>query len=598
MMAAFWLLLMAGAAHGYGVAIARALRLPLPTRLERAVLTIGLGAALLVVATFALGVLHLLGPRSALLLILPAVGFGAWRVATSASATRVSSSRSWMHLGLLLALVVCVAANLVGTLAPPSFIDALFYHLFIARTYARAGGIVELPYIWQSYQPLGVEMLFTLGFCLHGAVLAALIHAGLGVLAACATYLLGRRTAGAVGGLFAAAIFYCTAMTAWESTSCFVELGIAAFGTIGFYAVLRWTDDEDPRWLVAAALLMGAAGTCKLTAIQLPLIAAGLTGWVSWRKRRGFSVIVRRVAVFMGISLAFCLPWYLHSYLWTENPVYPFAAGIFGDNPDYRDVWLILSHYGPGHGFRNLLLAPWHLLSNGAAFEAGQHLSPLPFVFAPLILVRLKSALDQQLLATAAAFIFLLWLASAHIARYLITVQPLLTVLAAEAACWFAATSRYRLRLVVLTGALFVGFGTVSTLLVFRTLAPVVFGRESVEAYLTRTAPFYVAYRMAMADVPENGLILTNQGATFYLDRPHVRVRDAEFFAGPQRISQLLAQRPFTHVLVHGQPGMEALVMALGPRVKLLWHRDVEMSVSRTLGITSRLPAALFEVIR
>jgi hypothetical protein len=599
MAAVGWLLLIAGAAHGYGYAIARALKLRTVTRLEGAALTLGLGAGFLLLASFLLGLLHLMGRGSALALIIPAAAFGLWNAATlPRRSIEPGAQPRWVRLFFLSALAICFAANIVGTLAPPSFIDALVYHLFIPRTYVQMGGIVELPSIWQSYQPLGVEMLFTLGFSLQGAVLAALTHTGLGILAACATAVLGRRIAGPLGGLLAAAIFYCTAMVAWESTSCFVELGITAFSTLGFYSVLRWSDDEDPRWLVTAASFMGLAGLCKLTAVQFSVIAAGLVAWTSWRHQRRLGVIVGRIAVSLGIPLFLGLPWYLHSYFWTGNPVYPFATKIFGENPDYNNVWFILSHYGPGHGLKDLLLAPWRLFSSGALFECAQYFSPVPFVVAPLILSRLKGARDRQFLAATVGAGFLLWFSSAHVARYLIPLQPCLAVLAADAVCGAAAGCRYRSRMVVLTAALFVGFGTVSTLLSLRTLAPVVFGRETVDAYLSRTAVSYNTYRMVMADVPENSLILTNQGPTFYLDRPHVRVHDAEFLGGAERVAKLLEKGQYTHILVHGHPGMETSVMGLGPRVKLLWHRDIDQPVSRTFGGMVKMPATLFEIIR
>jgi hypothetical protein len=600
MVALGWLLLIAGATLGYGDVAVRALRLRLPTRLERATLGIGLGTGCLVVIHFVLGLMHLMGRAASLLVIVPAAAFGIWRMvgAREAAPTPAAQPR-WLRRCLWLALAACVVANVMGTLAPPSFVDALVYHLFIARTYVRVGGLVELRSIWQSYQPLGVEMLFALGFSLQGAVLAALAHTGLGLLVAGATWLIGRRAAGPAGGLWAAAIFYCTAMVCWESTSCFVELGITAFSTLGFYALLRWSDDEDPRWLIAAAFFMGVAGICKLTAIQFAVVAAGLVGWLSWRRRQGLGVILGRIAVFMGIALALGLPWYVHSYLWTGNPVYPFAPKIFGKNPDYDNVWLILNSYGPGHGPKDFLLAPWRLFSSGALFECAQYFSPLPFIVGPLIVLRLKGARDRQLLAAVVAIGFVLWFASAQVARYLIPLQPLLAVLAADAVCGVAAAgSRYRSRLVTLTGLLCVGFGTASTLLAVRPLLPVVLGRESVESYLTRTAVSYTAYRMVAADVPENGLILTNQGPTFYLDRPHVRVHDAEFLAGPDRVAKLIAGGNYTHIFVNGYPGMEASVMALGPRVKLLWHREIDQPVSRTFGGTTKVPATLFEIVR
>jgi hypothetical protein len=91
---------------------------------------------------------------------------------------------------------------------------------------------------------------------------------------------------------------------------------------------------------------------------------------------------------------------------------------------------------------------------------------------------------------------------------------------------------------------------------------------------------------------------LTNQGPTYYLDRPHVRVRDAEFLRGTDRLSSLVTSGKYTHILVHGQTYLEPLVAALGPRVRKLWSEDVAVPVSRSFGGTFTAPAALFEVVR
>jgi 4-amino-4-deoxy-L-arabinose transferase-like glycosyltransferase len=598
-----WLTAIAAAAFGYGALVARALKLELPTRLDRAVVSMALGAGALVVLMFALGLLHLFRRGLFMISVVPAAVFGAASfVRALRDAAPRADGRTLGRAGgaVLAALLASVAANFFGTLAPVSFIDALFYHLFIARTYAEAGRIVEIPAIWQSYQPMGIEMLYTLAHGVRGPIVAALIHAALGVLAAGGAALIGRRLAGRMGGLLAAAIFYCTAMTAWESTSCFIELGTAAFSTVGVYALLRFGDDDRQlRWLVAAALLLGCAGICKLTAAQMPVIAAPLVAWISWRQRRSWAVVAGRVALFGGIALAFSVPWYVHSYLWSGNPVYPFATRLFGDNSDYAQVWSILDHYGPGRTPKDLLLAPWRLLAAGDLFENGQFLSPLPVVLAPVIARRLclKGSRDRRMLAVLAVLAFLIWLSSAHIARYLVPMQPLAAVLAADALVGLAGAGRWRLRLAVATAALFIGFGTASTLAFQKKFALVVLGRVTPDAYLARNSWFYAAYRMVVASVPANGKVLTNMGPTYYLDRPHVRIRDDEFQVGADRLAQVLADGHFTHVFVHGNLGLEPVVAALGPRVRLLWRRDFEMAVSRTFGGTTGYPAALYEVV-
>jgi len=102
-----------------------------------------------------------------------------------------------------------------------------------------------------------------------------------------------------------------------------------------------------------------------------------------------------------------------------------------------------------------------------------------------------------------------------------------------------------------------------STLLTLKTFAPVVFHRESADAYLARMSSYYTLYKTVEKDVPPDALILTNQGPTYYLDRPHVRVSDALF-----RGRRIGSRRSSTEA-VHSHPGLrhegkEQTVLALG----------------------------------
>ncbi len=582
-------------AAGYGLALARLAGLDFASRLERLTVGSALGAGFLAGAVFLLGMARHLGRVAFALLLLPGTVLGAWLLARPGSPGAPPAGPPWLRRLLLGALGACLLANAVGALAPPSFVDALVYHLFGPKEYLRRGAVVELPFVWQLYQPTAVEMLYTLGLGLRGADLAALMDVWMGLLGAGGAALLGRRLGGPLAGLAAAAAFYCGAMVAWESTSCFVDLGVAAFGGLSLYAVLRAMDGGGRGWLVTAGLLGGLAASCKLNGALFVAIGSAVALYESLRRGRGLGGSLRAAAAFGAVGLATVLPWYLRAYVLTGNPLYPFATQLFGDNPDIAPVRWVAEHYGMGHSALDLLLAPWRLLTNGTRFENGQHLSPLPILLAPLIVPRAATQGENRSLLGASLLMFLFWLATGHIARYLVPVQVIGTALAADAfarAIEGGALKRWG-ALVVTLGSIAVG--TANTLAYDRQFLAVVFGVETENAYLSRTAWFYSVHQQVNRELPANARLLTDLAPTYYLDRPHVRARPEVFTRAD--LAAVLAGGGFTHVLLHADPGAERR-LATVPGVKLLWTRDAENAYSRTFGGTVRHRVTLFRVDR
>jgi hypothetical protein len=583
------------ACAGYGLGLARVLRLRFSDGLEAATLGFGLGAGVLAFAMFAVGMAGGFGTWSSVLLVCPAAALGAFWLVRSREPAGPRARPRWLRNALLALIALCVAANLFGSLAPPSFIDALWYHLYAPREYLRAGGIVELDPVWQTYQPSAVEMLYVLGLSLSGAPLSALLHAALGVVAAAAAALLGRRLAGPTGGLLAAAIFYATGMVAWLSTSCFVELGTAAFGALSLYAVLRWNDDGDRGWLLAAGLLGGFAAATKLPGGLFPLLGAALLVYVSLERRRGARATLLSLLAFGGVALLPVVPWFVRAWAWTGNPFYPFLSEIFGENPDNAAVWDILSLYGAGRSPIDLLLSPWRLVTQGEAFERGQYLGPLPVLLAPVLLWRARRIGERQALAGAAILFFAAWLAGAHIARYLVPILPLVAALVADALGALAAGGRGLRAAAILSAMPALVVGVAATLAYNAQFAQVVLGFESEDAFLARTSWYYPVYRAVSRELPPDARLLTADAPTYYLDRPHRRARDADFAQGPAHLWHVIARGRYTHVLVHGDAQVSA-VAALGARVERLWLREVNLPASRSFGGTRRGSAALFRV--
>jgi len=578
-------------AVGWGLTILHALKLKCPERLERITVAAALGTGWLSFSVFVMAATGVLHRPILVILVLIGVGLGGWRFRLSSTPTQIVLGNSTPRNLLVGALVICVVANFIGGLAPISFIDALMYHVFEAREYLRAGRLIELKHTWQSYQPISVEMLYTLALGIFDDRLVPLVDWALGVLALFATLALGRRLAGPQVGLLAAAAFYCTAMVAWESTSCFIELGIAAGGAISLLALLRWNDTDEWAWLVVAGLAAGFAAGCKLTAAQMPLYLSLAILYLSRDSGHSLRRTLISAAAFASISLALVLPWYIRSYLLTGNPFYPFLPSIFGANPSIADIQVILGSYGMGKSTWDLLLSPWLLVSEGARSENGQFLNPLPFLLAPVIVWRAYQERERRTILGFCVLWFLFWLKTAQVARYLVPIQPFATVLAADAAMFLASSSRLRRRLSITCCALFVGFSTLTVVLYNAHFLRVVVGLETREAYLTRTSWFYELYRDVDHELENypttRAYVLTDEGPTYYLQTAHNRLRNTDFAQPPADLWAAIVTGQYTHVLIHNNPASDAALARLAPRLIRVWKKHYELPVSRSFGGTT-----------
>ncbi|HXI55711.1 MAG TPA: hypothetical protein VNO55_06610, partial [Polyangia bacterium] len=573
-------------------------------RLEQVSIGVGLGVGCLTTVLYWIGLAGGLWLPVFVLLTLVGVGLAArflLLLSRRPATPPLSPQQRWSRAAVLvIALsVLCVVGNLIGALAPPSFSDALIYHLYVPKQFLLEHRVVELSGIWQHYQSMAVEMLYMMALAFGSPRGASVVCAGLGILTAVGTFLIGSRLAGPLVGILAAAIFYDNAMTAWESTSCFVDLGTAALGTLGFYALLVWDQDRRRAWLIVGGLLLGFAASCKLNAASLAMVGAVLAAYFSWRSGEGMRVALAR---FVGIGVLAALPVVaslVRAWILTGNPVYPFATALFGANPDRADLDWVFANYGVGYSLWNRLLAPWHLFSHGAAFENGQYLSPLPVLMAPVIAFRAyHERKGRAAILGVVIGLLVIWAAGAHVARYAIPIEPLLAVLAADALCWLASFGGRRRVIVVVTAGTFLLVGTLGTLVYDRQFAAVTFGRESEDAFLRRNTWFYDALREACASLPPGGRILTNaQRSTFYLDCPQGRANDSDF-EDPARLRAAVAKGGYTEILILGSEPLEKILSTRAPYVEPVWQREADIAVSRTLNRMAKGSAALYRIVQ
>src|SRR5262249_60752527 len=112
---------------------------------------------------------------------------------------------TWLLVALCAVLLLVEAPT---WFAPPVGGDQEKYHLVYPRLYALAGGLVPTPWTFWGQQQWLENFLFAIAFALRGDVLARLLNAVAGVMAALALATLTRRHLGGRPGNRAAPVVF------------------------------------------------------------------------------------------------------------------------------------------------------------------------------------------------------------------------------------------------------------------------------------------------------------------------------------------------------------------------------------------------------
>jgi hypothetical protein len=555
----------------------------LDSRLERACLAAPLGLSLLAFLGLLLALTRNLTAISAwgLLVLLSLIrGRSFWTglARTVANLRRTSATPNADVLperGLLVVLLGFVAlVNVAWALAPEIQYDALNYQLAVPAAYVSEHRLVNLPLFWHSYFAHMVNMVFALVLALHGPSEAKLLVFATGILAALATYALGRSLFGERVGLWAAALFYATPLVAWLSSTAYVDLPVTLFLTSSLLALLRWRTTLQAGWLRASGLLAGAALGTKLTAIY-GVVALTAAAGVLLRRNAAPSV-GRKAGLFgqylLGVGL-FAAPWYLIVFYYTGNPVFPMFNGIFR-SPGWPPVNTNFnaSLYGIGASPGSLLQIPFALTFEshrfGEALPAGG--VGLALALLPIgVALAWKSLCGKRLLIAITAGYLTFWALNAQHARYYVPVLPVVCVLAVATVASSSARRDLRrlnfalLGLVVVTqvSLLFVQYWNLPE----RVPVRLALGAESRESFLARALPGYDAVRRlnSVARPGEKAIGAGADSMRFYVKPPlasMVESRELQtlsFPPVPARVARNLADEGYAYLLVNGVPPVE-----------------------------------------
>jgi hypothetical protein len=406
-------------------------------------------------------------------------------------------------LGLLLVLLAC--------LAPVTGWDACVAHLALPAAYVRYGRIALVEGNNYSGYPQLMHVLFAFALDNGTERAASVINWVFAALACFMAYFLGKRIDGRRAGCVAAAVVATAPVFMDQGGAPSVDMAFVTMTLAALNALTAWRQEHRRAWLIIAAVLAGSAcgvrQTAYLVAVLLVTMVFVCTPAHRWRHAFLFTVVCSVAA----------LPWLTRSAIVTGNPFFPFFTSWF-PTPDLPDVdaALVASHESVNSmAITELLLFPWNVVMHPERY-GGWATSPGGLVLAlgiPGLLVGGKEA--RRLGAFSGVGIACMFFFR-RFARYLFPFLAPMMVVAGVG----AARLRPLRPLIVVVLVVSYAIGLVPAAGAVAVKAPVLFGFESRDEYLTRRVERYLAFRWVNETLESSATILTLDPRGYYFDIP------------------------------------------------------------------------------
>jgi 4-amino-4-deoxy-L-arabinose transferase-like glycosyltransferase len=450
------------------------------------------------------------------------------------------------------------------------------------------------------------------------------------MLAVLAAGLLARRHFSRKSGAPAMLVLASTPVVGWLCTVSYVDLGPLFYTTLGLSFFLDWLRQRERgrTYAVWAGVCLGLAMAMKMQSLLFWAVLVAVALWSWWRGRACRRLPFGQVVAFAAVAALVAAPWYVKSWVWTGNPVYPFAYSVFGGKewstwqaqqytyaqqswgpgelPPVEEYWklppLQRAFLGP-HRPDHLLLAPfyltfypWYDIDKGAG-QLNTILygcaGPLYLALLPLLFLIRRRRRAWAVIGWALIPVVLWWLWSAQYTRYFLSGLGWLAAPAAWAALRLARRGVVQRWVVGLALAAVLALAIGVSLAREVALLPLFTGQATREEYLSASLPPYrPSLWLNQAMQPGDQVIVYGEPRLFYLDRPylwgdpgyhHLLVYDkmntaADLIAGYRSlgVNWVMLNLAFLHASTVTQAHLNGLLQAAATegrlqRVPIMW---------------------------
>jgi len=416
-------------------------------------------------------------------------------------------SRYELFVVVLLGLLVFV--SFIGALGPELAFDSLWYHLTIPKIFIQKNEIfyIQGNLFYYSLMPKLVEMLYTSSLILSNEIAAKIIHFLFGIFTSIVLFKLCRLYLKRFESLLVVILFYSNMVVMWLSITAFSDLGRAFFEIFSFYFFLIFAKKRKTKYLFASSLLLGLAIATKVLAIGSLFIFVLLLLIAS---NRTMKQKIKSSLLYTATALTIPLPWFVISYLYTKNPVFPLFSQL---------------------GLRNFTLdlaSPLTFIKTffGIFLFAPDPVNPMYIILFPLVLIAGKKLFPKyKILIIYSVLSYLIWYITSQSGgtRFLTAYLPAYSLLV------FLGIVAVKNKMITKISILTIIFISVISIM-YRGLAnakyiPVLLGLESKEKFLLNNlnfsfGDFYDENGSIKKIVGNNTVLMKNTHNLFYVDFP------------------------------------------------------------------------------
>lgn len=496
-------------------------------RIETVVFSFALGLGFISFLVFFLGLLHILYLKWVLLILILATLISLKSVYSFVKSNRllsydfkfIYSSKLRIFLTVLVSLSLLM--TLIGAVAPAKGNDALIYHLSDAKYFAQHHLVTFIPYASHSIWPYFMEMLFTLAMLFDNPLLAKLFHFSMAFFGSLAIYTFGRRYINREVAFLAVAIFFLTPGVYTQASYAYVDIGWAFYTFMGFYAIMLRGVSTEIRWLVCAGVMCGIAADTKYLGLITPVIIGLILIINGLFHKENYKDLTKSFVFFSIPVVIIILPYYIRTYLYTGNPLYPFYVKYIGESGWYRPIG-----FGMDKSLINFIVSPWFLTFYPGKIFGGNEsqLGPFFLAFLPALLFLRQKGKPILLISICSCIFYFFWFIKFPAVRYILPIIPFLALLYGYVIWDIHNRSKYFGYLIKIIFSVFLAlnFG----LCIYYNREELAFFSKgaNVEEYLAKQNRSSKIFQYINKNTPPTSkILLVNEIRNFYLERNHIR---------------------------------------------------------------------------
>lgn len=468
-------------------------------------------------------------------------------------------------------IFLLIALNFLVSLSPPYHYDVLAYHLTIPKLYINAHKIVYLPSIFYSNLPMLVETIYMLGMLLHGAILSNLIACSMGVALSLAIFLFCRRFFGIKVAILASLTFYSFPMVIRLAHTPHVDVQFALFVFMGLYALFLYLDSQDIKFLMLSSIFAGLGISSKIFGIVaflgiFAVLLIHLFGRLKDRKI-SFRYLLKMAVIFCFIAFILVFPWLLKSYMFTDNPVWPFLSGVFKSkywDSEHQEHLLKIFNLRE-LTIMSFIRLPWDIQtqagSSTANIDDDDGIGPYFMAFLPLYFILPRKNRMINIFFIVLLIYLAVWFFLTTTFRYIIFSWPIIAIIAAYVAVELMgnkALTKFLKLILLFTFVFGILFWTAANAKAIK----VSLGLQSQnDFYLKNIGPIYKASKFINSNLPDSSRILLfrdNRG--YFIDKQYVlgdpllqSYIDYSKFKNEQDMYNELKHLGITHILTNNE---------------------------------------------